>query len=343
MSKYATKLISCSPYAGRIHIIPGKIEEVTIPEQVDIIISEPMGYMLYNERMLESFVFAKKFLKTGGLMFPSLGDLYCAPFHDEQLHVEQYQKASFWCMNSFHGVDLTHLRDDAIKEYFSQPIVDQINIDSLLCHAVRHRMDFRLAKETDFEVIQIPFEFTATRTNLVHGFAFWFDVCFCGHQTDVWLSTAPTEELTHWYQVRCLLSQPLFARVGETIKGFCKMTANKRQSYDIIIEASVVETGIISRNSYDLKNPFFRYNGQQSTAPPGNHKTISPSNTLHNGTTIHAVDNNVRVNENTGHISQQEPLVSNSHTPVMTNGSFQPYVSSMVYSNQWEGVQNPNS
>ena len=34
--------------------------------KVDIIVSEPMGYMLYNERMLESYLHAKKFLKPGG-------------------------------------------------------------------------------------------------------------------------------------------------------------------------------------------------------------------------------------------------------------------------------------
>lgn len=47
-------------------VVPGKVEEVTLPDQVDIIISEPMGYMLFNERMLESYLHAKKFLKPNG-------------------------------------------------------------------------------------------------------------------------------------------------------------------------------------------------------------------------------------------------------------------------------------
>ena len=38
-----------------------------IPEKVDVIISEPMGYMLYNERMLESYLHAKKWLKPDGM------------------------------------------------------------------------------------------------------------------------------------------------------------------------------------------------------------------------------------------------------------------------------------
>ena len=40
--------------------------QIDIPEQVDVIVSEPMGYMLFNERMLESYLHAKKWLKPDG-------------------------------------------------------------------------------------------------------------------------------------------------------------------------------------------------------------------------------------------------------------------------------------
>ena len=45
--------------SDRITVISGKIEEIELPEMVDVIISEPMGYMLFNERMLETFLHAK--------------------------------------------------------------------------------------------------------------------------------------------------------------------------------------------------------------------------------------------------------------------------------------------
>lgn len=124
MALHTEKLVASSPYAGRIKVIPSKIEEVKLPEDVDMIISEPMGYMLYNERMLETYIHARKFLKPKGLMFPSIGDLHVAPFTDEALYMEQFQKANFWYQQSFHGVDLSALRDDAVSEYFKQPVVD---------------------------------------------------------------------------------------------------------------------------------------------------------------------------------------------------------------------------
>ena len=49
-------------------------------------------------------------------------------------------------------------------------------------------------------------------SGMVHGLAFWFDVAFIGSGATVWLSTAPTEALTHWYQVRCLLQNPVLVK-----------------------------------------------------------------------------------------------------------------------------------
>ncbi|TSK87488.1 Histone-arginine methyltransferase CARM1 [Bagarius yarrelli] len=214
MAQHAEVLVNSNRLTERVVVIPGKVEEVTLPEQVDIIISEPMGYMLFNERMLESYLHAKKFLKPNGKMFPTIGDVHLAPFTDEQLYMEQFTKANFW--------------------------------------------------------IEIPFKFHMMHSGLVHGLAFWFDVAFMGSVMTVWLSTAPTEPLTHWYQVRCLLQSPLFAKAGDTM-----------QSYDISIVAQVDQTGSKSSNLLDLKNPFFRYTGTNPNPPPGSHYS-SPSENMWN-------------------------------------------------------------
>lgn len=96
MAYHAQQLVSANNVGEKIKVIPGKIEEIDLPDMVDIIISEPMGYMLYNERMLETYLHARKWLKPGGKMFPTEGDLHVAPFSDEALYMEQYNKANFW-------------------------------------------------------------------------------------------------------------------------------------------------------------------------------------------------------------------------------------------------------
>lgn len=73
------------------------MEEIELPEKVDIIISEPIGFLLVHERMLETYMVARdKFLKPGGLMMPTVGDIVLSPYSDEALFNEQIQKTVFW-------------------------------------------------------------------------------------------------------------------------------------------------------------------------------------------------------------------------------------------------------
>merc|ERR1719394_2253797 len=177
---HATKLVAANKVDEVIKVISGKIEEISVPEQVDVIISEPMGYMLLNERMLETFLHAKKFLKPGGRMFPSRGDLPVAPFTDEALYMEQFNKVNFWYQEYFHGVNLSSLRDSAMNEYFRQPIVDTFDINICTAKTQRHVIDFQTAHETELHRIEIPLEFHMLSSGTVHGLAFWFDVAFIG-------------------------------------------------------------------------------------------------------------------------------------------------------------------
>jgi histone-arginine methyltransferase CARM1 len=95
---------------------------------VDVIVSEPLGTMLFNERMLETYVIARdKFLKPGGKMYPSQAYLCIAPFYDEGLYNEQLGKASFWASTNFSGYDLSILYPQAVGEKFRQPIIEAYN------------------------------------------------------------------------------------------------------------------------------------------------------------------------------------------------------------------------
>ena len=72
--------------------------------------------------------------------------------------------------------------------------------DARICMAktIRHSIDFQTTHETELHRIEIPLEFHMLQSGTVHGLAFWFDVGFIGSEATIWLSTAPTEPLTHW-------------------------------------------------------------------------------------------------------------------------------------------------
>ncbi|CAF1282644.1 unnamed protein product [Adineta steineri] len=282
MAQHAKTLVDNNNLSDRIQVIAGKIEDITLPEQVDVIISEPMGYMLYNERMLETYLHAKKFLKPNGKMYPTQGDLYVTPFTDEGLYMEQVGKANFWYQQSFYGVDLTTLRDSALDEYFKQPIVDNFDVRICLSRPIKYTVNFLTANEEDLHEINIPLSFQMTTTAVIHGLAFWFDVSFNGSSTQVWLSTAPTQPLTHWYQVRCLFIKPLTVSQGKVVKGHAILHSNRKQSYDVEIFLQIDGTTISAENTLDLKNPYFRYPNQGTQVPPGQYHE-SPTEQYWNG------------------------------------------------------------
>ncbi|KAB2062825.1 hypothetical protein ES319_A10G176800v1 [Gossypium barbadense] len=275
MAEYARKLIAGNPaLAQRITVIKGKVEEVELAEKADILISEPMGTLLVNERMLESYIIARdRFLVPNAKMFPSIGRIHMAPFSDEYLFVEIANKALFWQQQNYYGVDLTPLYGSAFQGYFSQPVVDAFDPRLLVSPPLCHVIDFNEIKEEDLFEIDIPLKFIASVGTRVHGLACWFDVLFNGSAVQRWLTTAPGAPTTHWYQIRCVLSQPIYVMAGQEITGRLHMIAHNAQSYTMYLSLSAkmwgpgaVQGGILQTASgkLDLKEPYYRMSQPQS-------------------------------------------------------------------------------
>lgn len=261
---HAKRLITNNNLDDKIFVIKGLMEAVELPEIVDVIISEPIGTLLFNERMLETFLRAKKWLRSGGKLYPSRANLYVAPFSDSMLYQELMGRASFWNNGYFYGINLSSLYSEAKEEVFGQPVVDTFDISICLAEPSTHMIDFYTICDSDLHKIDIPLDFQVTKSGVLHGLAFWFDVFFDGTNRTVRLSTSPTEPLTHWYQVRCFVNAPLHVCRGQNVKGHVILDANDQKSYYITIDLHVDGQDVHGTNYIDLKNPYFRFYSQNS-------------------------------------------------------------------------------
>lgn len=72
MANTAQRLAAANPSFGkRVVVLHRAVETVNLDhldgEKVDVLVSEPFGTLLFNERMIESYLFARdNFLKPGG-------------------------------------------------------------------------------------------------------------------------------------------------------------------------------------------------------------------------------------------------------------------------------------
>ncbi|KAK4372753.1 hypothetical protein RND71_008137 [Anisodus tanguticus] len=257
MAEYAKKLIAGNPSLnGRITVIKGKVEEVELPVKADILISEPMvlpslGALLFSHHKVDTLLFSR---------------IHMAPFSDEYLYMEIANKAIFWQQQSYFGVDLTPLQRSAYEGYFSQPVVDAFDPRLLVAPAISHVINFNSIKEEDLYEIEIPLKFTCSVSTRIHGLACWFDVLFNGSTVPRWLTTAPGAPTTHWYQLRCVLSQPLYVMPGQEITGHLRLVSHKAQSYTIYLTllATVGDMLQTSSGKLDLKEPYYRVSQPQA-------------------------------------------------------------------------------
>eukprot|EP00914_Ancora_sagittata_P007679 GHVO01014973.1.p1 GENE.GHVO01014973.1~~GHVO01014973.1.p1 ORF type:complete len:490 (+),score=58.32 GHVO01014973.1:206-1471(+) len=264
------------PQLEAIQIVASTVEGIsddTIPpNSVDTIISEPIGTFLFNERMIESYLYARdRYLKKGGKMYPNRCRLSVAPFTDAALYNDMNNRGTFWTAQDFHGLDLTAASVKATEEQFRQPIVDYIDPHIIVSSPHNVDYDMETVDRHDLENMSIDFEFNINTPSLVHGIAGWFDIFFEGSNESFGFSTAPWCAPTHWYQIRFLFTRPLALNANQILVGNLKMIANSQQSYTIKINANIKGTDISTETVLiDLKDPDYRYytNPTVSYYPP---------------------------------------------------------------------------
>jgi protein arginine N-methyltransferase 1 len=240
IAEQAKVIVKANNMDSKVKIVRGKIEEVDLTPyckhgEVDIIISEWMGYALLYESMLDSVLIARDtwLRKDGkGLIFPDRASIYLVAIEDGDYKDE---KIKFW--DDVYGFDFSCIKDLALNE----PLVDTVDAKQIMCAEPCKILDVDITKVTREELnFTSSFSLTAGRNDYVHGFLLYFDVTFPGHKP-MGFSTSPASQYTHWKQTTFYLREDLTMCEGETVQGVfscCRNAINHRE-LDIRISYSL--------------------------------------------------------------------------------------------------------
>ena len=196
-AKLALNIIKINNFENIITIINSRLEDVQLPESVDVMVSEWMGACLFHEGMLQSVIAARdRFLKPGGLILPRFASLYIAPFAD---HDTYEQQVGMWSRDLY-GLDYTPVIEAAKSSAFDHPwskslhtsqlmgeasLLRRFDLLTLSLHSLSYNEALLSSARFDCPLRNINNQSKGTRikegqSTIFHGLAIWFDVCFAG-------------------------------------------------------------------------------------------------------------------------------------------------------------------
>jgi len=231
---------------GPVSIVSGVVEDLCRQDelvpgvgQVDVVVSEWMGYALLFETMLPSVFAARdRFLRPGGAMLPDRAVMYLA------LGGEGSSGLGFW--DRVYGLDMRPVRDHLAEDARKAGIVKEVPGGEVLSDpAVVRDLDLCTATRADLS-FNSPF---ALRTRgdcagrEVHSLVLWFETPFserfCKDRPTT-LPTGPDTTATHWVQTVFLLRQPVTLAEGEALEGVISYAdAKEHRALDIGITCHV--------------------------------------------------------------------------------------------------------
>jgi SAM-dependent methyltransferase len=205
------RLIRRNGFADSITVIRGDIDHVTLPQPVDVIVSEWLGAFGVDENMLAPLVLARdRWLKPGGRLLPTAVTAWIAPIWNDALDMEMALQSG-----RPYGLDLS-LVTDAEREEVTWAW-QRVPEEALA--AEPHEMWTTDAATVSAKEASSPFNahvsVTATRSRRINALTTWFTADF---GNEITLTNAPTAPETHWGQYLFPLQKPIDISEGTPIE-----------------------------------------------------------------------------------------------------------------------------
>lgn len=241
---------------GCITFVKGKVEEIKLPvSEVDIVISEWMGYALLYESMLDSVLVARdRFLKKDGLMMPSQTTLVIAGISDKDYYDD---RVNFW--SDVYGFKMGAMKDGI----FDDILLDSLDRGSLGTEpVVFENLDIHAISLRDLTFVKtFTLRLLPGQTSIV-AFHIWFDTFFSPTRADSTtqrqpiegsmklfngnaFSTGPHGRATHWKQAVLLIDGEIELSQNQEIQAAIEYRkgANNPRFLEILVQWHVTTIG----------------------------------------------------------------------------------------------------
>jgi hypothetical protein len=191
----------------KIVVLQDRIEELELPEKVDVLVSVFTGNLLFSEDLLPSLFHARdNYLKPNGAMVPDRAQLLVAPLCAPTLHQRYVGR---WSERIF-GFDYSAVRSLAANEIAGLPR-EQLADAQLLGHAVAMAdVDLTRAQKADCAGSAACL---VEASGVCHGLLGSIRI----RLGDAWLTTQLDAPAVHWLPVYLPIDPPLPVSAGEAL------------------------------------------------------------------------------------------------------------------------------
>jgi SAM-dependent methyltransferase len=202
----AEEIVAANGLQERVRCLRGRIEDIQLPEPVDIIVSAATGNFLLTEDLLPTLFHARDTaLKPGGLLLPGAATMEATPVSAAALHAKEI---AGWSTPA-EGIDLSAARPYAANSVFYR--WEELGDVAYLAEPrILQTFDF---SRDNYANVHIESVYEITQSGICHGWVGWFSMKL----GDRWVSTSPRDEPLHWSPAFLPLDPPVAFEQGERV------------------------------------------------------------------------------------------------------------------------------
>lgn len=198
MIEIARESLHRAGFGRKVFCIQSQSEKVVLPEQVDLVICDHVGYFGFDYGIIKFIEDARRrFLKPGGTLIPKQIKLYLAPVESHKCQVmagrwrAQNVPTEFHWLHS-HSVNTKHVVTLEPKELLGLPV----------------ELGGISFSDDNPDFFSWEAELCIARNGVMHGLGGWFD---CELAKDVWMTNSPLAD-------RAINRPQVFLPIGEAVE-----------------------------------------------------------------------------------------------------------------------------